>query len=563
MLILHQFGWFDYSTACTINDLVYLELIHQMMKKTTQLKQLIQSSDLEFIMEAHNGLSAKIVEEAGFKGIWGSGLSISAALGVRDNNEASWTQVLDVLEFMSDNSTIPILLDGDTGYGNFNNMRRLVKKLEQRDVAGVCIEDKLFPKTNSFISGETQPLADIDEFCGKIKAARDTQSDSDFVLVARVEAFIAGWGLHEALRRAEAYRQAGADAVLIHSKKSNPSDIEVFMKEWSNRLPVVIVPTKYYTTPTKHFKDMGVSLVIWANHNIRSAAKVMQETTKRIFEEQSLIHVEDNIVSVSEIFRLQNADELKEAEKKYLPASGKMVNSIILAASQGSLGELTKEIPKTLLTVNDKSILTTQIDEFNQVGIKDITVVRGFGKEKINMNNIQTIDNDIYSKTKELYSLYLAKDKIMEDTIISYGDIVYRKYILNDLLNDINDITIIVDADYELVDGLEKDFVITSKPCSKKLYDETVSFVKMSSNLNKEDICGEFIGLWKVNKTGADIVKTALEKLSKQSGFEQMTTTDLLNDIVKTHPIAVKYIKGSWIDVDTIVDLHKAGGIKC
>lgn len=533
------------------------------MKKTTQLKRLIQSSDLEFIMEAHNGLSAKIVEETGFKGIWGSGLSISAAMGVRDNNEASWTQVLDVLEFMSDNTTIPILLDGDTGYGNFNNMRRLVKKLEQRDVAGVCIEDKLFPKTNSFISGETQPLADIDEFCGKIKAARDTQCDDDFVLVARVEAFIAGWGLQEALRRAEAYRQAGADAVLIHSKKSNPSDIEAFMKEWGNRLPVVIVPTKYYTTPTRLFKDLGVSLVIWANHNIRSAAKVMQETSKRIFEEQSLIHVEDNIVSVSEIFRLQNADELKEAEKKYLPASGKMVNSIILAASQGSLGELTKEIPKTLLPVNNKSILTTQIDEFNQVGIKDITVVRGFGKDKINMNNIQTVDNDVYFKTKELYSLYLAKDRIKEDTIISYGDIVYRMYILNDLLNDANDITIIVDADYEIVEGLEKDFVITSKPCSKKLYDETVSFIKMSSKLNKDEICGEFIGLWKVNQTGATIVKASLEKLSKLPGFELMTTTDLLNDIVKTHPIAVKYIKGSWIDVDTIVDLHKAGGIKC
>jgi phosphoenolpyruvate phosphomutase len=151
------------------------------MKKSTQLKQLIVSKDLEFIMEAHNGLSAKIVEETGFKGIWGSGLSISAAMGVRDNNEASWTQVLDVLEFMSDVTTIPILLDGDTGYGNFNNMRRLVKKLEQRDIAGVCIEDKLFPKTNSFLSSETQPLADIDEFCGKIKAARDTRSDDDFV----------------------------------------------------------------------------------------------------------------------------------------------------------------------------------------------------------------------------------------------------------------------------------------------------------------------------------------------------------------------------------------------
>ena len=111
-------------------------------------------------MEAHNGLSARIVEEAGFRGIWASGLSISAALGVRDNNEASWTQVLEVVEFMSDATHIPILLDADTGYGNFNNMRRLVKKLEQRGVAAVCIEDKLFPKTNSFINSERQPLAD-------------------------------------------------------------------------------------------------------------------------------------------------------------------------------------------------------------------------------------------------------------------------------------------------------------------------------------------------------------------------------------------------------------------
>lgn len=165
------------------------------MKKSTQLKNMILSNELEFLMEAHNGLSAKIAEEAGFKGIWGSGLSISASLGVRDNNEASWTQVLDVCEYMSDATTIPILLDGDTGYGNFNNMRRLVKKLESREIAGVCIEDKIFPKTNSFLRGEAQPLADIDEFCGKIKAGQDAKRDDDFVIVARVEAFIAGWGL--------------------------------------------------------------------------------------------------------------------------------------------------------------------------------------------------------------------------------------------------------------------------------------------------------------------------------------------------------------------------------
>ena len=120
------------------------------MNKTTQLKNLLTSGRTKFILEAHNGLSAKIVEEAGFKGIWGSGLALSAQHAVRDNNELSWTQVIDNLEFMSDATSIPILLDGDTGYGDFNNMRRLVQKLEQRDIAGVCIEDKLFPKTNSF-----------------------------------------------------------------------------------------------------------------------------------------------------------------------------------------------------------------------------------------------------------------------------------------------------------------------------------------------------------------------------------------------------------------------------
>ena len=176
--------------------------------KSEQFRALLQSPDLEFLMEAHNGLSAKIVEETGFKGIWASGLTISTALGVRDRNEASWTQVIEVLEFMSDATAVPILLDGDTGYGDFNNFRRLVQKLCQRDIAAVCIEDKVFPKTNSFI-GSGQPLADIDEFCGKIKAGKDSQTDPSFSIVARVEALISGWGMDEALKRAEAYHEAG------------------------------------------------------------------------------------------------------------------------------------------------------------------------------------------------------------------------------------------------------------------------------------------------------------------------------------------------------------------
>src|ERR1700757_5321190 len=104
--------------------------------RSARLRRMLLSDQLEFLMEAHNGLSARIVREAGFKAIWASGLAISAQFGVRDNNEASWTQVVDMLEFMADASALPILLDGDTGYGNFNNMRRLVRKLEQRGIPG-------------------------------------------------------------------------------------------------------------------------------------------------------------------------------------------------------------------------------------------------------------------------------------------------------------------------------------------------------------------------------------------------------------------------------------------
>ena len=295
------------------------------MKKTTQFRQMLLSHETEFIMEAHSGLSAKIVQEASFKGIWASGLSMSAAMGVRDNNEASWTQVLEVLEYMSDATDIPILVDADTGYGNFNNVRRLVKKLEQRNVAAMCIEDKLFPKTNSFINGEQQELANIEEFCGKIKAAKDTQSDDDFCVVARVEALIAGLGQDEALRRAEAYYKAGADAILIHSKIAAPDQILDFMNAWQNQAPIVIVPTMYYKTPTKVFEDAGISLIIWANHLLRSSIKAMQNTARQIYNERSLLSVEPEIVSVKEIFRLQNADELKQAEKKYLPMIGESV----------------------------------------------------------------------------------------------------------------------------------------------------------------------------------------------------------------------------------------------
>jgi len=324
-----------------------------MNKKTTQFKRLLHSGQLEFLMEAHNGLTARLVEEAGFKGIWASGLTLSAAMGVRDSNEASWTQVLEVVELMSDASSIPILLDADTGYGNFNNVRRLVRKLEQRNIPAMCIEDKVFPKTNSFLNEKHQLLADAEEFAGKIRAAKDTQHDSDFCVVARIEAFILGLGLNEALDRAHAYSTAGADAILVHSKLSSPDQILAFMSQWKD-CPVVIVPTTYCQTPAEVFDRARVSIVIWANHLLRASTAAMQSVASIIYQTGSVAAVQEHIVPVKEIFRLQNAAELEAAELRYLPVRSPVLSRATPSSSQPEVS--TYPISGDLIPLNSQPL---------------------------------------------------------------------------------------------------------------------------------------------------------------------------------------------------------------
>jgi phosphoenolpyruvate phosphomutase len=191
--------------------------------------------------------------------------------------------------------------------------------LGARGIAGVCIEDKLFPKSNSLLESASHRLAEVDEFCGRIKAAKDHQTDPDFVVVARTEAFICGLEVGEALRRAHAYREAGADAILVHSRRDTASDIDQFMRGWNRACPVLVVPTTYYTTPSTQLADWGVSTVIWANHSLRAAIQSMQEVCQRLVTEKSLMHVQERVVPLAELFRLQQMDELKEAERRYLP----------------------------------------------------------------------------------------------------------------------------------------------------------------------------------------------------------------------------------------------------
>src|SRR5882672_2685708 len=530
--------------------------------RSERLRQMLLSDQLEFLMEAHNGLSARIVREAGFKGIWGSGLSISAQFGVRDNNEASWTQVVDMLEFMADASDLPILLDGDTGYGNFNNMRRLVRKLEQRGIAGVCIEDKQFPKTNSFLNGERQPLADIEEFAGKIAAGKDTQHDPNFSIVARVEALIAGWGMEEALRRAEAYRVAGADAILIHSKLSKADEILTFAREWAGRLPLVIVPTKYYSTPTEVFRNSGISTVIWANHLVRSAVSAMQSVAKEIYESETLVNVEDRIVPVNEIFRLQDADEYSAAERLYLSAAAGSRAAVVLAASRGrGLEAITTDRPKVMLPIAGKPLLRWLIDGFKKEGINDITVVGGYRADAIETAGIKLVVNERHAETGELASLACAVDALESDTIISYGDLLFRSYVLRDLGESKAEFSVIVGS---LPTGAGnrtvRDFVYCSRGDDRGLFGTLVLVEHVTSAPDAaRETHGRWIGILNVSRRGLVKLKSVLAELRVRPDFDTLDMPALLNSLI-AHGAAIEvlYVHGHWRGVNDLEDFRRA-----
>jgi len=535
---------------------------HGAPARSAKLRQMLHSAELEFLMEAHNGLSARIVREAGFKGIWASGLSISAQFGVRDNNEASWTQVVDMVEFMADASDLPILLDGDTGYGNFNNMRRLVRKLEQRGIAGVCIEDKQFPKTNSFLNAERQPLADIEEFVGKIAAGKDTQQDPSFCIVARVEALIAGWGMEEALRRAEAYRLAGADAILIHSKLSKPDEIVMFAKEWARRSPLVIVPTRYYSTPTDIFRQAGISTVIWANHLVRSAASAMQSVAKEIFDSQTLVNVEDRIASVNEIFRLQDADEYSAAERIYLASAGAPRAAVVLAASRGrGLEAITIDRPKVMLPIAGKPLLRWLVDGFKKEDINDITVVGGYRADAIDNAGVKLVVNERYAETGELTSLACALGSLDSAAVIAYGDLLFRSYVLRDLVESKADFSVVVDS---LMTGNDnhtvRDFAYCSRVDDRGLFGSPVLLESVTGAADAERTPqGRWIGMLNVSHTGLAKLKTVLAGLRTEAGFDLLDMPALLNALIAAGAaIEVLYVHGHWQGVNDFDDLRRA-----
>ncbi len=285
--------------------------------RKSKLKRLIEAKNIVRILESHNALSGLIAEKISFKnkndlevefdGMWSSSLTDSAARGKPDNQSVDYSTRYQGINEILEVTTKPMIFDADNG-GRLEHISFMVKTLERSGISAMIVEDKIGLKKNSLFKNQKGANQDsIQNFSKKIKRAKNSTISNDFMVIARIESFILGKGLKDALARAEKYSKAGADAILIHSKEKTPSEIFKFAKIYKKKTyakPLVCVPSTYSKTFEKDLIKNGFKIVIYANQMLRAAYPAMVNTAQNILKNKRAYNSEKNISSVTEIINL-------------------------------------------------------------------------------------------------------------------------------------------------------------------------------------------------------------------------------------------------------------------
>ena len=287
-----------------------------MISNLNDLRNKLREKPILMVGGAFDAMSAKLVELSGFDCVWAGSFAISATHAVPDASILTMTEFFDAASNMAETCKIPVIADCDTGYGGPSNVSHMVRKYENAGIAAVCIEDKTFPKQNSLLKNGQNDLISEKEFAAKIIAAKEAKQDKDFMVIARVEALISGAGMNEALKRATAYEKAGADAILIHSKKKTPEEVFEFAESWKGNSPVIVIPTTYDSVSLDELISHKIKMVIHANQTLRAAHASMSRILKQMINSNSLSEVKEEISSMEDIFHLQEMFNIQEKEKE-------------------------------------------------------------------------------------------------------------------------------------------------------------------------------------------------------------------------------------------------------
>ena len=293
-------------------------MIHDNIKlsKSRMLRKKLESNSIVKVGGAFDAMSAKLVETSGFDAVWAGSFAISATHALPDASILTMTEFFDAASSMASTCEIPIIADCDTGYGGPSNVTHMVKKYESAGISSICIEDKTFPKQNSLLENGKNDLLSEKEFVAKILSAKQARNDKDFLIIARVEALISGAGMNEALKRATAYENAGADAILIHSKQKTPDEIFEFADSWKGSVPIVVVPTTYDSVKISELSLHNVKMIIFANQTLRASHLAMTKLLREMVDTEHISTIEQEISTMQDIFNLQEMYDIKSKEKK-------------------------------------------------------------------------------------------------------------------------------------------------------------------------------------------------------------------------------------------------------
>ncbi|MHA1375238.1 MAG: phosphoenolpyruvate mutase [Promethearchaeota archaeon] len=545
------------------------------------LKQILNEKHFVRVIEAHNGLSAIIAnnikekfgdEVCEFDALWESSLTDSASKGYPDadivGSESRYMTIKQILN----SSTKPLIVDGDTG-GEATNFEYFVRELENMGVSMVIIEDKIFPKRNSLDPRAKQTQEDPNRFAIKIQRGKNIQLSPDFMIAARIESFIAGAGLEDALFRAKKYLNAGVDAIMIHSKSDDPKDIFDFAREYQIlsdelgiRKPLICVPTTYNTVSETELREKGFNIVIYANHLLRAAHKIMKETALNILKHGRAFEVESMCSPVNTIFEDVGFIEVREKDLKYKQGKTQV---IIPAAGK----DLVFDIPKSAIKIKGKEILVRQREILRSCGLEDITVVKGYKESLIDIEGIKYVYNTDFDKTHILHSLFKAEEDMNNGFIYLNSDILFDKQIIDNLLNLKQEMVLVVDNSYTYhkhdVDK-KLDLVLTkNKPVKERrmLYQKDNEAIRIGKNVNKNMADYEFTGIAYFSEYGANIIKKIYQECAtnhngpfhEAESFEKASFTDFIQEIIdrgfKVHILEV--YKG-WFEIHNKNDIEVA-----